>query len=350
MKFASALFVLILSLCFSPIFGQTFLSGTRSKVSIDTIGNNVALLQWSGGGDTTMLQYRSLKAGVTKNVAVTGNHYVLNGLPDGALYEWRVKDQNSGIASPINKFRTYTKVLPNEDSVAVSGEYMLLPKPKEYLQVHKIYENYLNISCSRKFSKEKYSLATLYNWEREEVARLAFDLNKQVNNYLIDLFSLGINWELDVTYTLEFDRGFRPSDYIQFSLNLPPEKLAPQLEIVPNPLEISCDDISIFEFYGNINGGKPPYDVLWAVMGENEELLTAPVEVHLEERDDVPKITVEEKMGFTVVLAVEDACGSFEEIELKLNCEDDELTDTIFLEPTDRLKETRTANTEIPND
>lgn len=338
MKNLFSLLVILSVLFASKTSAQRFAGSTTSTVSIDSAGKNTALLQWSQGGDGTILQYRSRNGGVMKNISVTGHKYRLEGLTEGALFEWRLKNEQSGAVSAINSFNTYQKIAPSEDSTAGNEVYMLQAKPKEYLQVHKIYENFLNIRCEQKTQNEKYAYATLYNWKKEEVSRLAFVLDGPVNNYLIDLFSLGINWELEVTYVMEFSRPYRSSEFIQLELAMPPEKLGPQLEIVVNPLEVSCDDPSIFEFYGSIYGGKAPYEVVWAIVDQDKRLLTAPVEARLENKAEVAKIVVEHMMDFTVVLAVEDACGNFQETELKVSCDDDDLTNTIFLETTNPLK------------
>lgn len=68
-------------------FSQNSPGGLRSAISIDDNGKNIVNLEWQGGGESTLLQYRSLSHGVMKNVEVDSQRYELSGLPEGGLFE-----------------------------------------------------------------------------------------------------------------------------------------------------------------------------------------------------------------------------------------------------------------------
>lgn len=174
----------------------------------------------------------------------------------------------------------------------------------------------------------------------KDVATVSLAKAYGLNTFVIALKDLYSDWKNDHTYfcTLKDERG--KVYELPFRLVEAPEKPGPTVSIVVSPEQMNCDDlsVSVVKFYGDIKGGKPPFQVNWYVLNnERTDFLYQPREQFIEVAGKTPVITVDKTPDYYVVLYVKDACGNEEQSIVQLVCEDQrKKINTIFVEEIGR--------------
>lgn len=176
--------------------------------------------------------------------------------------------------------------------------------------------------------------------EGKPVATVSLGKVYGLNSFVVALKDIYSDWKNDHTYfcTLKDEQG--KIYELPFRLVEAPEKPGPAVSIVVSPEQMSCDDLSfsVVKFYGDIKGGKAPYQVNWYVLNnERTDFLYQPREQILEASGTTPVITVDKTPDYYVVLYVKDACGNEEQSIVQLVCEDKrKKINTIFVEQLGR--------------
>lgn len=177
----------------------------------------------------------------------------------------------------------------------------------------------------------------IYNWKQEEVARLSVTKEAGLNYYNIDLNEVYSEWEPGLTYScVATDENSRQYKLL-FRLVGVVEREDPELGIFVNPVSFDCRkrSSSVIEYYGEIYGGKAPYEVTWYVVNDRQtNLLYQPRKETILKPGSTPVVTVDAIPGYYVMMKVKDACGSEQRQMVRLECEDrTKKINTLFVQP-----------------
>ncbi|HEY0770104.1 MAG TPA: hypothetical protein VGD31_07190, partial [Sphingobacteriaceae bacterium] len=106
--------------------------------------------------------------------------------------------------------------------------------------------------------------------------------------------------------------------------------------IIVNPKFLDCEKLSgnLVSFYGDINGGKAPYEVTWFVLNNHRTKFLYQPRTHKIKGDGVTStVEVDQNPNYYVIMYVKDACGSESHQVTQLVCEKGEKkVNTIFFE------------------
>jgi hypothetical protein len=207
-------------------------------------------------------------------------------------------------------------------------------------KVHEITDETLALQYTDAYGRWKDIPLKITDAEGKAVAAVGLGKVYGLNSFVISLKDVYSGWKQDHTYFCELKDEQGKLYELLFRLVEAPEKPGPVVNIVVNPEQMDCDDLSysVVKFYGDIKGGKPPYVVNWYVLNnERTDFLYQPREQVLEASGKTPVITVDKTPDYYVVLYVKDACGNEEESVVQLVCEDKrKKINTIFVEQLGR--------------
>jgi len=202
--------------------------------------------------------------------------------------------------------------------------------------IHEISDQQLHIEYNDAYGTAKEFLFKIYDWKRHIVANLQMDKSLGINNYTINLDDLYSGWELDKIYMGELKNEEGAIYKLPLRIVSPPKMKDPVVDIVVNPVQVGCDDLSpsLVEFYGNITGGKAPYTVNWYVLNNSRtDFLYQPKEEIIALAGKTSLVRVDKNPEYYVVLYVKDACGNEQKKIVNLVCGDSrKKINSVFLE------------------
>jgi len=203
-------------------------------------------------------------------------------------------------------------------------------------RVHEISDKTLSLQYFDSYGKWKEIPLKIYDWKRNLVATLSLDKAYGLNSFVIKLEDIYSDWHLNEVYVCELRDESNRKYELPVKLIPMPDRPAPSVDILVNPLEMKCDGISpnVVEFYGQIEGGKAPYIVDWYIVNDaRTEFLYQPREEIIKTAGKTMVITVDKKPDYYVMLYVKDACGAVQQKAVNLVCQDKrKKINTIFVE------------------
>ncbi len=163
---------------------------------------------------------------------------------------------------------------------------------------------------------------TIYNGKREVVARFELAKTFGINHFNINLNEVYSRWEKKRLYTCEAkDENGHMYEMLIRLIELPKSEITANIFV--NPRFLKCDDLSgnLVEFYGEIEGGKPPYTVRWYVMNEQRsEFLYQPRTQRIEKAGSTAAIEVDKSPEYYVIMDVRDICGNEQHQVVSIIC------------------------------
>jgi hypothetical protein len=201
---------------------------------------------------------------------------------------------------------------------------------------HEVADRLLHLEYRDAYGSAEEFLFRIYDWKRAVVATLNLDKSFGLNNYTIRLDNVYDGWELNKVYTGEFKNEDGTLYKLPIKLVPPPEKPDPIVNIVVNPLQVGCQDLSgtLVEFYGDITGGKAPYTVSWYVLNSaRTDFLYQPRKEKIPLPGKTSMIRIDRNPEYYVVLYVRDACGNEQKKIVNMACGNDQKKiNTVFVE------------------
>lgn len=176
---------------------------------------------------------------------------------------------------------------------------------------------------------------TIYNWKQEVIAEFAMTKAFGLNQYNIKFSDVYSRWEKYETYRLvaRNETGARYEFFFKLS-ETPKQEIA--ANIIVNPKFVDCGKTSgnLVAYYGDINGGKAPYDVTWFVLNDHRtKFLYQPRNYKIKDPGLTSTIEVDKDPDYYVIMYVKDACGSESHQVAHLVCEKGQKkVNTIFFE------------------
>lgn len=208
-------------------------------------------------------------------------------------------------------------------------------------EITEISNGQLNIQYNDVYGKSEALPLKIYSWKRELVAQVNLNKVYGLNYYTISLHQLSGEWTKEKLYTCELINEGSQKHEMLFKLTDNPDKEDLKIDILVNPLSLRCDEPSpsAIEFYGQIKGGKAPYQVRWYVTDHSQSnLLYQPLETVLKRAGKTSVITVDASPAYFVLIKVKDACGHEGQQMVRLVCEEDQkIVNTIFVQPIDQV-------------
>lgn len=203
-------------------------------------------------------------------------------------------------------------------------------------EVYHIQDEYLSLQYTDNYGEEDLIYLRIYNWKQEELASYQLHKTYGINYFNVPLKphlqSIGIGEVF--SGVLEDESGYKHKFFARKAL--PPKLAEPGVEIYVNPIALDCEGVDPFlvEFYGMIEGGKPPFTVNWYVMNkEKDGLLNQPLEEIIKRPGHTSVIQVDSKPDYYVLLNVLDGCGNEMQRVVHMTCKDAlKKINTIFIE------------------
>jgi hypothetical protein len=207
-------------------------------------------------------------------------------------------------------------------------------------KVHEVQNKKIALEYNDRYGQWAETPLTVYDWKLNKVAQLKLGKVYGLNNFIIDLGEVQAAWELDHLYTFELATESNRKFELLVKLIAPLEKAGPNVSIVVNPVQFKCDDLSskLMEFYGEINGGKPPYDTKWFVLNnQRDNFLYQPREETIPSTGQTMVVRVDKSPDYYVMLLVTDACGGTEKKMVHVICEEGKKNiSSVFVEPLNK--------------
>lgn len=206
--------------------------------------------------------------------------------------------------------------------------------------VHTIHDELLAIQYYDSYGQEKELPLKIYNWKREQVATYSLSKEFGLNNFSISLGAAYNAWQEGELYTCEMaDESGHRYELILRKLTLKNEP--PKVNLLVNPVHLQCKEVAgnLVEFYGEISGGKTPYQVSWYVLNnERTDFLYQPREEVITVPGNTMVIRVDKNPDYYVMLHVRDACGNEQKQMVHLVCQGKKKKiNTLFVEPLKEL-------------
>jgi len=221
-------------------------------------------------------------------------------------------------------------------------------KPLYYLDINKvsketvntIHDELLAIQYYDSYGQEKEIPLKIYNWKREQVATYSLSKEFGLNNFSINLGVAYDSWKEGEMYTCEMaDESGHRYELILRKQTLKNEP--PKVNLLVNPVHLQCKELTgnLVEFYGEISGGKTPYQVSWYVLNNDRtDFLYQPREEVVTVPGNTLVIRVDKNPDYYVMLHVRDACGNEQKQIVHLVCQGKKKKiNTLFVEPLKEL-------------
>ncbi|WP_143961179.1 hypothetical protein [Litoribacter populi] len=191
--------------------------------------------------------------------------------------------------------------------------------------IHQLNIPHVYLSFDDRYGKNGLVKVELLDWKGQSIKTQSFQKKYGTNEFRIKLMDWLKGWEPEKIYTFRTvgDTG----KIYQASFSLSEDFIAPEpeVEILINPLTLDCEvlDNTLFEFYGLINGGTPPFTINWTILErstspDNVKTLSFQVPV----AGYTSGIEVALPPSYNVILNVQDACGSEVEKAVLISCEE----------------------------
>lgn len=199
------------------------------------------------------------------------------------------------------------------------------------VDIHSVYDKNLNIEYHDIYGKWKGILLQIYDQKQKMAGQYQLDKAFGKNHYQLKVEELA---EAEVYKGAVSDESGREHMFY-FKVEPLVKRKGPALNIVSLPINFSCKPGSpkIIDYYGEISGGIPPYEVNWYVTNkEKTDLLYKPVQSIIKE-GITSLVTVDSSPPYYVVFHVKDFCGGESEKTLQVECDEREKQiHTLFIE------------------
>jgi len=178
----------------------------------------------------------------------------------------------------------------------------------------------------------------IYNWKRQVVASISLAKTFGLNHFNILLTDVYTSWEIGKQYTCELkDEQGKKYDF-QIKPVAPPDKVDPVIDIFVDPVSLECNNplgAHIVKFYGQIDGGKSPYNIDWYVLNNSRtDFLFQPTAEQIARPGKASVITVDQAPDYYVLFKVRDACGSIQQKMVHMTCAGGKKKiNSVFVEP-----------------
>lgn len=204
-------------------------------------------------------------------------------------------------------------------------------------RIIEVADNTLSLEYNDKYGAWSHIQLHIVDWKLKQVATVSLDKQFGLNHYNLDLSSIYSGWERGKLYRLDMKDETGRKHTLSIRPIEPPDKEAPIVDIIVNPVQLQCDGMSpsVVEFVGSIGGGKAPYTLQWVVIDKYKtKLLYQPEEVFIMPSGTTAAISVDRSPDYYVLLEVKDACGNIERKQVFLQCDDKtQKINTMFVEP-----------------
>jgi len=233
-----------------------------------------------------------------------------------------------------------TCVQAQEDVIEKTPYYINI-NTRSVNDVQELHDYLLSLEYNDRYGQWKNIAFKVYNWKREVVASLSMDKAFGLNRYNIALDQLYSGWELNQVYIGEIKDEAGNRHQVAIRPVEAPKTIPPAVTIVVNPLQLQCDGTSpsSVEFVGDVQGGKTPYRIQWAVLNNDRtSLLYQPLEEIIKVVGLTSAISVNKSPDYHVLLQVKDACDNIVRREVHLVCDQEtKKINTVFVEPLKSL-------------
>jgi hypothetical protein len=212
-------------------------------------------------------------------------------------------------------------------------------KNKSVAGIHVISENKLFVRTHGSLLSKEHTL-TIRNSKNVVIGIFALNETRDSgDDFYIDLEKNGINFLNNRIYQLELQGAMGKALFAFVKRIDQIDQPLPEASIHYNVLSISCESEAgnVVDYYGNILSGVPPFNYMWLVYKEpaDDKPLYQPVVGTLANSGNIPGITVDRHLGYTVVFAIRDMCGNYTEKRLDVECGNNfHYGNTIFLQTT----------------
>jgi hypothetical protein len=232
-------------------------------------------------------------------------------------------------------------------ALQASAQSSVVEKTPYYVNINSIAEGtildiqdyMLHLEYFDSYGTAKEFLFRIYNQERKQMATLRLDKTYGLNHYSVQLDKVASGWELNNVYVGEFKCENGTVYKVPIRIVEAPMKELPSVSILVNPIRMDCKNLeqNLVEFYGNVEGGRPPYKISWFVLNASRtDFLYQPKEDIVRLAGKTSFITVDKNPEYYVVLYVIDACGNEKKQIVNMTCEDNKKKiNTIFVEELD---------------
>ena len=223
--------------------------------------------------------------------------------------------------------------------------YLDLNRPGK--SVHEVPTEVLSIQYNDYYGRTEVLPFTIYNAKREVVARFELAKTFGINHFNIELDDVYSGWEKKRLYTCEAkDENGHMYELLIRLIEMPKSEITANIFV--NPKYLTCDDISgnLVEFYGEIEGGKPPYTVRWYVMNDQRSsFLYQPRTQRIEKAGSTASIQVDKSPEYYVIMDVHDTCGNEQHQVVSIVCKrNKKKVNTVFFESVHDLVKDKTIN------
>lgn len=226
------------------------------------------------------------------------------------------------------------------DNPGVKTLYYLDMNKASKETVNTIHDELLAIQYYDSYGQEKEIPLKIYNWKREQVTTYSLSKAFGLNHFSINLGTAYDAWKEGEIYTCEMaDESGHRYELILRKQTLKHEP--PKVKLLVNAVHLQCKALTgnLVEFYGEISGGKTPYQVRWYVLNnEQTDFLYQPREEVVTVPGNTLVIRVEKNPDYYVMLLVRDACGNEQKQMVHLVCQGKKKKiNTLFVEPLQAL-------------
>jgi hypothetical protein len=207
--------------------------------------------------------------------------------------------------------------------------------------IYSISNNKLNLEYHDSYGTKPSLSLRVYDRTRKLVINSSLDKSFGLNHYRIDLQTLYSNWVHNTIYQAEMvdESGF--GHLVSFRMT-DPVKSDLKASIMVSPVNFKCGNSqqNTVEFYGEISGGRAPYNASWYVLNDSrKDFLYQPKNLVVDKPGKASKIEVSKNPIYYVVLYVKDACGNEDKQIVNVTCSNrkrlKKRINTLFLEQHD---------------
>lgn len=223
-------------------------------------------------------------------------------------------------------------------ATTINNNYYFDLNANEVTRVAEVQKGLLSIKYNDEYGQGKEIALTFYDWRHQELAHVDLTKTFGLNYYNIALNSIYDGWENNLTYSCEARDESGQIHTLLFKTIESVKKKEINLNIYVNPLKVDCEELSkanVVYYYGQISGGKAPYEVTWFVINKHQtSLLYQPRKENVLKAGHTPTITITDIPDYYVLMNVKDACGNENQQMVQLVCEGEkEKINTLFVQP-----------------
>ena len=190
-------------------------------------------------------------------------------------------------------------------------------------EVNTLNKKSINLKYQDKTGDEKPLFLQVVSWDGEEIANYSLSKAYGLNYYTISVEDYFDEWNTGEIYRFSFRDGKYFENKLLIKKIDPNKDNLPIPNIVINPLNLDCEGLegSTVDFYGQISGGKAPYEINWFVLNlDRTQLIYQPQSEKVADEGKTSTIRVDSNPEYCVMLFVVDACGNEAEQMITVTC------------------------------